>query len=154
MFLRIFIYVFFIISLFTISSYAENIDCSKKEDKILCMAQQGDTMAMYVMGRREYTIARSSGDMTKALEWTLKVMEHKDKERVANRLLKMIYIQLGEGVHKDYVQAYIWLQEGIDKGEKYVYLISWLQRLKYYMTEQQINDAEKILMNRIDLRKK
>ena len=152
MFLRIFIYVI-IISLFTISSYAENIDCSKKEDKILCMAQQGDTMAMYVMGRREYTIARSSGDMTKALEWTLKVMEHKDKERVANRLLKMIYIQLGEGVHKDYVQAYIWLQEGIDKWEKYVYLISWLQRLKYYMTEQQINDAEKILMNRIDLRK-
>ena len=65
----------------------------------------------------------------------------------------MIYIQLGEGVHKDYVQAYIWLQEGIDKGEKYVYLISWLQRLKYYMTEQQINDAEKILMNRIDLSK-
>ena len=79
MFLRIFIYVI-IISLFTISSYAENIDCSKKEDKILCMAQQGDTMAMYVMGRREYTIARNSGDMTKALEWTLKVMEHKDKE--------------------------------------------------------------------------
>ena len=145
MFLRIIIYIFFIFSLFTISANAENSECSNKEDKVLCMALEGDTMAMYVMGRREYTIARSSGDMTKALEWTLKVLTHKDKERVANRLLKMIYIQLGEGVHKDYVQAYIWLQEGINKGEDYIYLIRWQERLTYYMTEQQINDARKIL---------
>ena len=145
MFLRIIIYIFFIVSLFTISANAENSECSNKEDKVLCMALEGDTMAMYVMGRREYTIARSSGDMTKTLEWTLKVLAHKDKERVANRLLKMIYIQLGEGVHKDYVQAYIWLQEGINKGEDYIYLIRWQERLMYYMTEQQINDARKIL---------
>jgi TPR repeat protein len=107
------------------------------------MAKQGDTMAMYVMGRREYTIARTSGDMTKALEWTLKVME--DKERVAGRLLKMIYIQLGEGVHKDYIQAYIWLQEGINKGEKYIYLIPWQKRLKYYMSENELIEAENII---------
>ena len=131
MFLRIIIYIYIIFSLFTISANAENSECSNKEDKVLCMALEGDTMAMYVMGRREYTIARSSGDMTKALEWTLKVLAHKDKESVANRLLKMIYIQLGEGVHKDYVQAYIWLQEGINKGEDYIYLIRWQERLTY-----------------------
>jgi hypothetical protein len=145
MFLRIIIYIFFIVSLFTISANAENSECSNKEDKVLCMALEGDAMAMYVMGRREYTIARKTGDMTKALNWTLKVLENKDSALVASRLLKMIYIQLGEGVHKDYVQAYIWLQEGINKGDDYVYLIRWQERLTYYMTEQQINDARKIL---------
>lgn len=145
MFLRIIIYIFFIVSLFTISANAENSECSAKEDKVLCMALEGDTMAMYVMGRREYTIARKTGDMTKALNWTLKVLENKDSALVASRLLKMIYIQLGEGVHKDYVQAYIWLQEGINKGDDYVYLIRWQERLTYYMSEQQINDARKIL---------
>ena len=145
MFLKIIIYIFFIVSLFTISANAENSECSTKEDKVLCMALEGDTMAMYVMGRREYTIARKTGDMTKALNWTLKVLENKDSALVASRLLKMIYIQLGEGVHKDYVQAYIWLQEGINKGDNYVYLIRWQERLTYYMTEQQINDARKML---------
>jgi hypothetical protein len=145
MFLKIIIYIFFIVSLFSISANAENSECSAKEDKVLCMALEGDTMAMYVMGRREYTIARKTGDMTKALNWTLKVLENKDSALVASRLLKMIYIQLGEGVHKDYVQAYIWLQEGINKGDDYVYLIRWQERLTYYMSEQQINDARKIL---------
>lgn len=148
MLIKIVIYVFYIISLFSFAAYGEDNSCSNKADKVLCMAEQGDTMAMYVMGRREYTIARTTGDMTKALEWTLKVMDYKDKERVASRLLKMIYIQLGEGVHKDYVQAYIWLQEGINKGEKYVYLIPWQGRLKYYMSEQQISEAKDILYNR------
>ena len=147
MFLRIVMYVFFIISLFSITAYAEDNTCLNKEDSVLCMAEQGDVMAMYIMGRREYTIARSSGDMSKALEWTLKVMEHKDKEMVAKRLLKMIYIQLGKGVHKDYIQAYIWLQEGINKGEKNVYLTPWQERLKYLMTENQIREAINIINN-------
>jgi TPR repeat protein len=143
MFKKIVLYISFIISLFSFTAYSEDDTCSNKVDKVLCMAKQGDTMAMYVMGRREYTIARTSGDMTKALEWTLKVME--DKERVAGRLLKMIYIQLGEGVHKDYIQAYIWLQEGINKGEKYIYLIPWQKRLKYYMSENELIEAENII---------
>jgi len=142
MVLRIILHICLIIYLFSISVMADDKTCLNSDDKVLCMALEGDAMAMYVMGRREYTIARKTGDMTKALNWTLKVLENKDSALVASRLLKMIYIQLGEGVHKDYVQAYIWLQEGINKGEKYIYLVPWQKRLKYYMSENELTEAE------------
>ena len=144
MYVKIILYISFIISLIYFNAHSEDNICSNKEDKILCMAENGDAMAMYVMGRREYAIAHESGDMSKALEWALKAM--KKKERVAKRLLKMIYIQLGEGVHKDYIQAYIWLQTAIDKGEEYNYLNRWQERLKYFMSESELIEAKNIIL--------
>ena len=65
------------------SSVSEE-DCNKFEDKVPCLATSGDTWAMYVMARREYDIARTTGDYSLAMEWAYK--EREEKKVVVNRL--------------------------------------------------------------------
>ena len=94
----------------------ENIKINKFEDKVPCLATSGDTWAMYVMARREYDIARTTGDYSLAMEWAYKARE--EKKVVVNRLLKMIYISLGKGLHNDPVESYVWLEEALSESEK------------------------------------
>lgn len=120
---------------------ATNPGCVSEEDKIPCLAAKGDPMAMYVMGRRAYDAGRVSGDLTAALAWGQKVI--KVRRHTGNMLLKMVYLQLGEGVHRDYVQAHIWLREAIDSNEANLYLVPWLERLEARMEPEQIERAKR-----------
>jgi len=118
-------------------------ECPAGDEWIPCQAQNGDPMAMYVMGRRAYEEARTSGDFTAALNWSRKLVAAKEKN--GERLLKMVYIQMGWGAHRDYVQAYIWLSEAIVSGEDY--LVPWRKMLMEKMTPEQLAHAKERAAN-------
>lgn len=115
-------------------------DCPSGEEWAACRAQQGDPLAMYVMGRRAYEAGRRSGDMTEALDWALKVVQAGDKN--GERLLKMVYLQLGWGTHRDLVQAYVWLSQGIAKGDDYV--VPLRKQLTEKMSPEQLAQARNL----------
>lgn len=132
--------------IFTPSSYsfaAEEAECPPGDEWIACRAQAGDRGAMYAVGRNAYEGARTSGDFTEALAWARKLVGMGDKN--GERLSKMVYMQLGWGAHRDHVQAYVWLSEGIAGGEEY--LVSWRKTLAEKMTPEQLADAKKMAGN-------
>ena len=124
---------------------ATDPDCAAEEDKVPCLAAKDDPMAMYMMGRRAYEAARVAGDFTEALEWGQKVI--KVRRHTGNMLLKMVYLQLGGGAHRDYVQAHVWLREAIDSREENLYLVPWLERLEAKMEPEQIERAKQLAAN-------
>lgn len=124
---------------------ATDSDCASEEDKVPCLSAKGDPMAMYMMGRRAYEGARVSGDYTEALAWGQRVI--KVRRHTGNMLLKMVYLQLGAGAHRDYVQAHVWLREAIDSSEENLYLIPWLERLEAKMEPEQIERAKQLAAN-------
>lgn len=95
---------------------------------------------MYVMGRRAYEHARTSGDFTSALDWSRRLATAGDENGL--RLLKMVYLELGWGAHRDYVQAYVWLSEAIAAGDDY--LVKWRKMLEEKMTPEQVVQARKL----------
>jgi hypothetical protein len=122
-----------------VHAVAAEPDCPAGDGWIPCQAQKGDHMAMYVMGRQAYEDARASGDFTDALNWSRKLVAAKEKNGV--RLLKMVYLQLGWGAHRDYVQAYVWLSEAISAGDDY--LLPWRDKLVAKMTAEQLARGKK-----------
>ena len=123
-----------------IHATAAHPDCASEADKVPCLAAKDDPMAMYMMGRRAYEAARISGDFTAALAWGQKVIQV--RRHTGNMLLKMVYLQLGVGAHRDYVQAHVWLRQAIDRSEENMYLIPWLERLEARMAPEQIDRAK------------
>jgi hypothetical protein len=121
------------------SSAAEPAECPTGDEWLACRARMGDPGAMYAVGRNAYEAARSSGDFSEALDWARKLNAMGEKN--GERLLKMVYLQLGWGAHRDYVQAYVWLSEGIVGGEDY--LVKWRKTLAEKMTPEQIAAAKK-----------
>jgi hypothetical protein len=117
---------------------AAESECPAGDGWVPCQAQKGDPMAMYVMGRGAYQDARTSGDFTSALDWSRKLAAAGDKN--GERLLKMVYLQLGWGAHRDYVQAYVWLSEAIAAGNDY--LLPWRKMLVEKMTSEQLAQAK------------
>ena len=141
-FAKITIFLILIVIVISNSSFAED-DCNKLEDKVPCLASQGDTWAMYVIARREYDLARTTGDYSKAMEWAYKAKS--ERRVIVSRLLKMIYISLGKGLHKDPIEAYVWLEEALAESEKNLYVARWIRRLELNMTADQIKEAKERL---------
>lgn len=107
--------------------------------RVACLAEHGDPRAMYMLGRNAYAEGRKSGDLTEARQWALKT---KAAGLISGKmLLKMVHVQLGEGTHRDFVQAYVWLSEAIDQGDDY--LLPWQQRLAQKMTSEQLTQAKR-----------
>ena len=136
--------------IFTLAPWADDFvlvkaadpDCASETDKVPCLAEKRDPMAMYMMGRRAYDAGRKSGDLTEALVWAFKVV--KVNQRIGNQMLKMLYLQMGGGVHRDFVQAYLWISEAIASDEKYGYLVPWRKRLAAKMSPEQLEQATRL----------
>jgi len=120
---------------------AAETECPPGDGWVDCQAQKGDLMAVYVKGREAYEAARTSGDFSEALAISRQLAAKGDKN--GERLLKMVYLQLGWGAHRDYVQAYVWLSEGIAGGADY--LVTWRKTLAQKMTPEQIAEAKKLV---------
>ncbi|MBC8008337.1 MAG: hypothetical protein H7X76_09855 [Prolixibacteraceae bacterium] len=114
--------------------------CSPEEESAACQADMANRMALYVKGRDAYDTARTSGNFSEALALSRQLAAKGDKN--GERLLKMVYLQLGWGAHRDYVQAYGWLSEGIAGGDDY--LVRWRQILAEKMTSDQLALAKKM----------
>lgn len=122
-------------------AYAE-VKCTS-QDEATCKAEKDERVAQYVKGRNAYENARTAGDFSEAYALSRNLALQGDKN--GERLLKMVYMQLGWGAHRDYVQAYGWLSEGIADGEKY--LMTWREKLIAKMTPDQLATAKKTNSN-------
>jgi TPR repeat protein len=120
---------------------AAESECPEGERWLACEAKRGDPQAMYAVGRLAYEEGRKSGDFAVALDWARKLAAKKHEN--GERLLKMVYLELGWGNHKDFVQGYVWLNEAIARGDEY--LIPWLKMLMEKMSPEQLAEAKKRL---------
>lgn len=122
-------------SILSLDANANN--CAPGPEGNRCKAENGDPRAMYLIGREAYLEARNNGDFTEAHEWATRA---KEAGFLAGRmLLKMVHMQAGDGLHKDYVEAHKWLTSAIDDGADY--LAPYKRRLEAKMTNEQIAEA-------------
>lgn len=112
-------------------------------DEAKRQADEAERIAIFVRARKGYEDARTSGDFSEPLALSRQLAAQGN--RAGKALLKMVYIQLGLGAHRDNVQAYRWLSEGIAGGADY--LVKWRERLEGKMTPDQIADAKKLSGN-------
>jgi 1,4-alpha-glucan branching enzyme len=113
-------------------------ECSTP-DEAVCKADKDERVMLYGKGREAYEAARNTGDFTEAYTIARQLVIKNDKN--GERLMKMVYMQLGWGKHNDYVQAYGWLNDGFLDGEKY--LASWREKLAEKMTPEQLAQAKR-----------
>jgi len=134
----------FMVSVTNAATAAEDsIDCPEGEGWLECRAEAGDPYALYRLGRTAYEEGRESGDFSEALRLSRQLGAAGDRNGA--RLLKMVHMQLGWGGHKDYVQAYAWLNEDAAAGIDY--LDPWIRTLADKMTADEINQAKKLSGN-------
>ena len=114
-------------------------ECPRGPEGNLCKAESGDPLAMYMVGREAYLAGRETGDLSEAFAWARKSRDA--GYRGGRMLLKMVYVQMGEGTHRDHVQAHGWLTDAIAAGDDY--LEPWRDRLEDRMTEEDLARARR-----------
>ncbi len=123
---------------------------AEDEEAFKCMSDdekecafENESMALFIKGRDAYDKGREAGDLSEARKIAQELVQRKNK--YGKRMMKMIYMQLATGTHKNFVEAYRWLQEGIANDEKYLRLDlnRVLNQLSARMTPEQLAEAQK-----------
>jgi hypothetical protein len=100
---------------------------------------ENQNLELFMKGRDAFDRGREIGNLTEARNVALELIGRKD-EKHGKVLMKYIYMQLGQGAHKDLVEAYGWVQSDLRAGTSYKRLdlerISNL--LKARMTPEQL----------------
>jgi hypothetical protein len=99
---------------------------------------------LFIRGRDAFDQGRESGDLGEARSMALELMERKD-QRHGKALMKFIYLQVSLGVHRNFVEAYRWIESDIAAGTKYTRLdLGWVRdKLAARMTPEQLAEAKK-----------
>jgi len=118
-------------------AYAEEGFVCPYEDEKEC-AYENESLSLFIKGRDAYDHGREIGDLSEARELGYQLAARKNKN--GRILLKMIYMEVRMGGHKNYVQAYDWVQEAMQRNESYARLDfqSVLDSLKKRMTPEQL----------------
>ncbi len=116
-------------------------ECPALPKGMECHAENGDGLAMYLVGRQAYEQGREDGDFSKAYKWAQRAMDAKFFP-AAKMLYKMVHLQVGDGKHHDLVESHRWLTIAIDRGADY--LVPWKPRLEARMTPEQLAEAYKV----------
>lgn len=120
-------------------------------DAFVCMEQtqekcdyENKNIDLFIKGRDAFEHGREIGDLSEARNFALELLERKDTKH-GKALMKFIYLQVGQGVHKNFVEAYRWVQADIDAGVTYPRLN--LERVRdslaEKMTQEQLAEAKK-----------
>ena len=119
------------------SAYAEDGFVCPLEDEKEC-AYENESLSLFIKGRDAYDHGREIGDLSQAREIGYQLAARKNKN--GRILLKMIYMEIRMGGHKNYVQAYDWVNEAMQRNESYARLDfqSVLDSLKKRMTPEQL----------------
>lgn len=127
----------------TPSSAAEDAFVCMEESQEIC-DQKNKNMELFIKGRDAFDKGRETGDMTEARGYALELFARNDK-RHGQALMKFIYLQLGQGVHKNLVEAYRWVAADIAAGAEYkrLDLERILDQLSGRMTPEQISEAKR-----------
>jgi len=118
------------------------------EDAFKCMEEtqekcdfENENLRLFIEGRDAFERGMETGDFTETRVIGQKLAERKNK--YGNRLLKMVYVQVGFGKHKDFVQAYRWLDEEMKAGHGFARLDleKTMAKLTALMTPEQLAQA-------------
>jgi hypothetical protein len=121
------------------------------EDAFVCMEERQEkcdaenrNMELFIQGRDAFDRGRETGDLGEARRIARELVDRKD-ERHGKALLKFIYVQVSLGVHKDFVEAYRWIETDMSAGESYKRLdLGWVRdKLAARMTPEQLAEAKK-----------
>lgn len=101
-------------------------------------------MDLFIQGRDAFDQGRESGDFGEARRIARELMDRKDMKH-GKALMKFIYVQVTLGVHKNFVEAYRWIESDIAAGIKYARLdLDWAkEKLAARMTPEQLAEARK-----------
>ena len=120
-------------------------------DAFVCMEEsqekcdyENKNMELYIKGTDAFDRGRAIGDLTEAHEYAAELIARNDL-RHGKALMKHIYLQLGQGVHKDLVQAYRWVAADVAAGTTYKRLDPQriLDQLAARMTPEQLAEAKR-----------
>ena len=122
-----------------------------EEDAFVCMEQtkekcdwENRNIQLFVQGRDAYERGRQTGDLGEARKYALELIERKDT-RHGKALMKYIYTQVAQGIHKDLVEAYRWVAADLAAHASYerLNLERVLEQLAAKMTPEQLAEARK-----------
>lgn len=115
-----------IAALFTFSCL---LSCStaSAEDVFICPTEnekecafENESMSLFIKGRDAYDHGREIGNLSEARVIGTQLVARKNKN--GKQLLKMIYMSVRMGGHKNNVEAYQWVEESIARKEEYARL--------------------------------
>ena len=123
------------------SAYAEEGFVCPLEDEKEC-AFENENLSLFIKGRDAYDRGRETGDLSEARDIGYQLAARKNK--TGRVLLKMIYMEIRMGGHKNYVQAYDWVEEAMQRNESYARLDfqTVLDSLKKRMTPEQLSSVQ------------
>lgn len=106
--------------------------------------EKNQNLDTYIKAHDAFDRGRESGDLSEARALALKLIANNDA-RHGKTLLKYIYMQIGMGTHRNYVEAYRWINADLASGTKYnrLDLERTRDRLAKLMTPEQIAEANK-----------
>lgn len=120
-------------------------------DAFVCMEEsqekcdyENKNLELYIKGTDAFDRGRAIGDLTEAYGYAAELIARGD-ERHGKALMKHVYLQLGQGVHKDLVQAYRWVAADVAAGTQYKRLDPQriLDQLTARMTPEQLAEAKR-----------
>ena len=121
------------------------------EDAFVCMEetqekcdQENRNMALFIEGRDAFDRGREIGDFREAHDIAAELFARQDL-RHGKGLMKFIYLQLGQGAHKNLVEAYRWVAADIAAGMTYprLDLERVLAQVAARMTPEQLAEARR-----------
>jgi hypothetical protein len=122
-----------------------------EDDAFVCMEEtqekcddENRNMDLFIQGRDAFDRGRESGDLGEARRIARELVDRKDA-RHGKALMKFVYVQVSLGVHKNFVEAYRWIEEDIAAGESYKRLdLGWVRdKLAARMTPEELAEAKK-----------
>jgi hypothetical protein len=121
------------------------------DDAFVCMEEtqekcdyENKNMQLFIQGRDAFDRGRESGDLGEARNIARQLIERGDEEH-GGALMKFVYVQAIQGVHKNLVEAYRWVAADIAAKAKYKRLnLEWaLGQISAKMTPEQLAEAKK-----------
>jgi len=122
-----------------------------EEDAFVCMEEtqekcddENRNISLFIQGRDAFDRGRESGDLGEARRIARELIDRKDA-RHGKALMKFVYVQVSLGVHRDFVEAYRWIEADIAAGASYRRLdLNWVRdKLAAKMTPEQLAEARR-----------
>jgi len=124
---------------------------AEEGDAFVCMEEtqekcdyENKNMELYIKGTDAFDRGREIGDLTEARAYAAELMARNDL-RHGKALMKHVYMQFGQGVHKNMVEAYRWVAADAAAGVEYKRLdLQWvLSQMEKRMTPEQLAEAKR-----------
>lgn len=124
---------------------------SAAEDAFVCMDEskekcdeENQNLQLYIQGHDAFDRGRESGDLGEARKIARELMKRNDMKH-GKALMKYVYVQVMQGVHKNPVEAYRWAAQDIADGTSYprLNLERVMEQLAAKMTPEQLAEAKK-----------